>query len=868
MRNTGFIVLTFLFVCSAWAQSPIVINEILFDIPKDLPGDANGDGERSPKSDEFIELVNSGESAEDISGWQILQKNMDVVFTFPDGVVLEPNEFCVVFGGVGEQGFSSAFPSTLKIFSAQAPGNAGSGFSGGGRSNYSNKGDNVILRNAAGEDIAEIFWGYVSAMTPIGIKLEAPHTVEGESISSAIRQSVTRDPDITGLWAKHTTVGDKSLFSPGRWNTGNFVKKEPLVRITSPTLNKTFEAVENRINLTGNASDDVYVTEVRWTNDRGGNGIARGRTNWSIDNIALERGVNLITVIALDAGNNTGSDTLTVVFGRDSEPPDITITEPIQQGSLSMDTGYLNMAGISSDNVGVTEVRWINDRGGSGMAHGTDRWSINSIKLHHGVNVISVIARDAADNVKTAILNMTFTDIISPEVTIASPTSNQVFTTSVRYLKLGGVSLDNDSVSEISWSSNRGGAGAITGSTNWTTPEIFLFEGNNVIKITAKDFAGNTGTDTITVRYDANASPGIVGGAAMRIEGNYSFMANSSKEKGTIKWFLDRTTIEEGGGEPGRINGIASATGVNAAFNLDKIPGKETIYHIRASDNGFTDSFSVQVFQSNTRSSLMYRSAGNPDIQLFLAVPSILNDSTRMIFIMHGMTRTAENYFNIWSEWATENNYIAVVPYFDKENWPGSISYNQGNIFRDDEAIDGLNPESKWSFKIVDNIAESIKSDFALSDKPFDMWGHSAGGQFIQRFVLFQPNANLRFSLAANPGWYMLPDLTVLYPYGLSNTHLSFTRQDIIDYTSKHLILMRGTLDVERTSNVRQTPEADSQGSNRFERAEYFFQKGLKISNSNFNWKLIDVPDVGHSSTGMALAAQELLEKLNLGSVQ
>ena len=112
----------------------------------------------------------------------------------------------------------------------------------------------------------------------------------------------------------------------------------------------------------------------------------------------------------------------------------------------------------------------------------------------------------------------------------------------------------------------------------------------------------------------------------------------------------------------------------------------------------------------------------------------------------------------------------------------------------------------------------------------------------------------------------MLPDLTVLYPYGLSNTHLSFTRQDIIDYTSKHLILMRGTLDVERTSNVRQTPEADMQGPNRFERAEYFFQKGLKISNSNFNWKLIDVPGVGHSSTGMALAAQELLEELNSSS--
>ena len=63
-------------------QSPVIINEIMFSVPWGPKGDANGDGIRSPRSDEFIELVNAGDTAVDIGGWQILQKKLDVIFTF------------------------------------------------------------------------------------------------------------------------------------------------------------------------------------------------------------------------------------------------------------------------------------------------------------------------------------------------------------------------------------------------------------------------------------------------------------------------------------------------------------------------------------------------------------------------------------------------------------------------------------------------------------------------------------------------------------------------------------------------------------------------------------------------------------------
>ena len=229
---------SYLFICmsctllqSVTGKSPaatgktfVVINEIMFDVPKGDEGDANGDGERSPESDEFIELANAGNTPADISGWQLLQKKLDVVFTFPAGVVLQPGELCVVFGGVGRQGFGDQFPEKLKIFSSQPVGEIDMGFEGGGECQYQNKGDNVILKNAAGKYIEEVYWGKAMAKTPAGIKLEGPNTKDGKSIAKTIRQSVTRDPDITGLWAKHRTVGNRRPFSPGALNIGKYVK--------------------------------------------------------------------------------------------------------------------------------------------------------------------------------------------------------------------------------------------------------------------------------------------------------------------------------------------------------------------------------------------------------------------------------------------------------------------------------------------------------------------------------------------------------------------------------------------------------------------------------------------------------------------
>lgn len=201
----------------------LVLNEVLFDVPPDsagtpeLEGDINGDGVRSPRGDEFIEIVNKSSASVDIGGVRILEKSLVPVFTFPPSTVLQPKQYAVVFGGIGPNGFGANLPQSGKYFAARV-GQADSGFFvSSSKTNFLGAGDNVILFDPVSNDILdEVSWGSSSPKTVKGKKLIAPNTVFGDSIAGAIGQSVTRFPSSSGLWTTHLSVGDgKSKCSPG-----------------------------------------------------------------------------------------------------------------------------------------------------------------------------------------------------------------------------------------------------------------------------------------------------------------------------------------------------------------------------------------------------------------------------------------------------------------------------------------------------------------------------------------------------------------------------------------------------------------------------------------------------------------------------
>jgi len=142
-----------------------------------------------------------------------------------------------------------------------------------------------------------------------------------------------------------------------------------------------------------------------------------------------------IALTAYDTSDNE-SEKSDEVSGVAQSPPDtqnptITITSPTQSSTYSTENGNITISGTASDNVGVTQVTWSNNRGGSGSASGTTSWSASNITLQEGFNIITVTARDAADNTGTNILTIIYVPptTSTTSTTISSTTTTVVSTT-------------------------------------------------------------------------------------------------------------------------------------------------------------------------------------------------------------------------------------------------------------------------------------------------------------------------------------------------------------------------------------------------------------------------------------------------------
>lgn len=278
----------------------------------------------------------------------------------------------------------------------------------------------------------------------------------------------------------------------------------PSISINIPTTDATFDTLFPNLDIKGIAADSVGVTQVSWSNFRGGSGTAAGTDNWSVAGIALSEGDNVITITAQDKAGNTSTDVLTVTYTvPDTTVPSVSISSPTTGTAFDTLSSSVNISGVASDNKSVIQVVWFNSTGGSGTATGTDTWKADGIILVEGRNVITITARDAAGNESTDVLTVTYTipDTTAPSVTISSPTANAAFATLSSSVNIGGVASDNKGVTQVVWSSSTGGNGNATGTETWSTGDIGLIEGNNIIIVIARDAAGNESTDTITVTY-------------------------------------------------------------------------------------------------------------------------------------------------------------------------------------------------------------------------------------------------------------------------------------------------------------------------------------------------------------------------------
>ena len=208
--------------------------------------------------------------------------------------------------------------------------------------------------------------------------------------------------------------------------------------------------------------------------------------------------------------------------------------------------------------------------------------------------------------------------------------------------------------------------------------------------------------------------------------------------------------------------------------------------------------------------------------------------------------------------WHEKTSFILLTIEASAELFPSELDYNAGGVLSERKE---QQTEDKWLFSAIDLIFDDFVARFGSTRKKYAIYGHSAGGGFVHRFVLLKPHAKFSRAVAANPAFVTMPDRDIDYPFGLRGAPIDDAA--ILRWTQAPLTLMLGALDLgPRTKPLSNGPDARRQGLNVFTRGRGLYKAITQYAQSRgapCRWTLDIVEDVGHSNALIAPHAVKYL---------
>ena len=132
-----------------------------------------------------------------------------------------------------------------------------------------------------------------------------------------------------------------------------------------------------------------------------------GTTLWSVDFEPLEVGANIITARATDTSDNVQETSVTVTYApSDVETPVRSITFPTEGHVFSV--APITVSGIASDNKALSKVEVKVGNGSLVSASGNTSWTVSSMNLSVGSNMITAKATDNSNNKYETSVNVTY----------------------------------------------------------------------------------------------------------------------------------------------------------------------------------------------------------------------------------------------------------------------------------------------------------------------------------------------------------------------------------------------------------------------------------------------------------------------------
>ncbi len=224
-------------------------------------------------------------------------------------------------------------------------------------------------------------------------------------------------------------------------------------------------------------------------------------------------------------------------------------------------------------------------------------------------------------------------------------------------------------------------------------------------------------------------------------------------------------------------------------------------------------------------------------------------DSNLTLFVLHGTDRNAEEYADHAASLGIATKHMVAAPLFDKDRFP-NWRYHRGGI---QDAKGNLQLRTAWTYNILEKLIHQPGWGQVT------LIGHSAGGQFLNRMCAFS-GTSARRVFVVNPGSVIFPRADWEFPFGMGGLGPAHGSDEVIKaYLAQPMTFLLGTADNRPDEYFDTSKEAMRQGGGRLQRSTncYNFGKALAAKNGwQFNWQLIQVPNIGHDHEKMFNSSQ------------
>jgi poly(3-hydroxybutyrate) depolymerase len=230
-------------------------------------------------------------------------------------------------------------------------------------------------------------------------------------------------------------------------------------------------------------------------------------------------------------------------------------------------------------------------------------------------------------------------------------------------------------------------------------------------------------------------------------------------------------------------------------------------------------------------------------IPVYYFAPPKLSRASRIVFVIHSDSRSGKQYRDEWAQYAVKYNFLVLCPEFSSAEFDW-WKFNAGNIY--DMEKKKYNPRQDWTFNIIEQLFDFAKRDRQMKAEAYCIFGHSAGAQFVQRMVLFMPEARFSLAISNGAGGYTLPTFDKKFTDGIRGL---ITEESLKKSFAKEMIILMGDLDY--VSKTMPKSEGAFHQYDRTWRAKIFYDTAKAEAakrNAALNWHFKFVPNADHQN--------------------